>query len=202
MGKLYVPSRTLTPVDRVRKALDRAEKVSTNPRGAGPEALHLLHLFDQIARDLEQLEQEDADVRAENARCVDGRGWKFDLVTPSGRVSVEVAGLGETAWKNALAAAALLHHVGLEREDIRSAVNAFTGARRRLTEKARRAGVTVVDDFAHHPTAVRGSVAAAKKRFNDRRLIAVIEPRTNTSRRAVFQDDYAHAFDEADSVVV
>jgi UDP-N-acetylmuramate: L-alanyl-gamma-D-glutamyl-meso-diaminopimelate ligase len=60
----------------------------------------------------------------------------------------------------------------------------------------------VIDDFAHHPTAVRGSIAALRQRFAGRRIIAVFEPRTNTSRRAIFQDDYARAFDDADRVVV
>jgi len=63
-------------------------------------------------------------------------------------------------------------------------------------------GVVVVDDFAHHPTAVRGGIGALRARFPGRRLIAVFEPRTNTSRRATFQADYARAFDAADRVVV
>jgi tetratricopeptide (TPR) repeat protein len=68
MGKLYVPSKALTPLDRVREALDEAEKVLCNVRGAGPRALRLLHLFDQIAHDLEQLDAEDVDLRVERSR--------------------------------------------------------------------------------------------------------------------------------------
>ncbi|MGD2179224.1 MAG: hypothetical protein PVG71_15540 [Anaerolineae bacterium] len=68
MGKLYVPSRALTPLDRVREALDEAEQVLSNMRGAGPQALQLPHLFDQIARDLEKLDVEDVDVRVERSR--------------------------------------------------------------------------------------------------------------------------------------
>jgi UDP-N-acetylmuramate: L-alanyl-gamma-D-glutamyl-meso-diaminopimelate ligase len=60
----------------------------------------------------------------------------------------------------------------------------------------------VIDDFAHHPTAVRGSIEALRQRFADRRLIAVFEPRTNTSRRAIFQRDYARSFDGADRVII
>jgi len=60
----------------------------------------------------------------------------------------------------------------------------------------------VIDDFAHHPTAVRGSIGALRERFAGRRLIAVFEPRTNTSRRAIFQQDYAQAFDDADRVII
>ncbi len=60
----------------------------------------------------------------------------------------------------------------------------------------------MVDDFAHHPTAVRGSIGALRARYPERRLVAVFEPRTNTSRRAIFQERYAEAFDEADRVVL
>jgi UDP-N-acetylmuramate: L-alanyl-gamma-D-glutamyl-meso-diaminopimelate ligase len=60
----------------------------------------------------------------------------------------------------------------------------------------------VLDDFAHHPTAVRETVAAVRARYKGRRLVAVFEPRTNTSRRKVFQADYATAFDGSDLVVI
>jgi UDP-N-acetylmuramate: L-alanyl-gamma-D-glutamyl-meso-diaminopimelate ligase len=63
-------------------------------------------------------------------------------------------------------------------------------------------GITVIDDFAHHPTAVRGSIEALRSRFPDGRLLAVFEPRTNTSRRKLFQEDYAQALRAADIVVV
>jgi tetratricopeptide (TPR) repeat protein len=68
MGKLYVPSKPLTPVDRVREALDEADRALSNMRGAGSQVLQLLHLFDQIARDLETLDQENVDVRVEHSR--------------------------------------------------------------------------------------------------------------------------------------
>jgi UDP-N-acetylmuramate: L-alanyl-gamma-D-glutamyl-meso-diaminopimelate ligase len=83
-----------------------------------------------------------------------------------------------------------------------AALAAFRGVKRRQELRGEERGVAVIDDFAHHPTAVRGSIAALRQRFPGRRVIAVFEPRTNTSRRAVFQDDYARAFDEADRVVV
>ena len=72
--------------------------------------------------------------------------------------------------------------------------------RQELRGEAR--GVAVIDDFAHHPTAVRAAIAGLRAQYPDRRLIAVFEPRTNTSRRAVFQDDYAKSFDGADRLVV
>ena len=63
-------------------------------------------------------------------------------------------------------------------------------------------GVTVIDDFAHHPTAIRETLKALKARFPNRRIWAVFEPRSNTTRRSVFQDDLAAAFGDADEVVV
>ena len=63
-------------------------------------------------------------------------------------------------------------------------------------------GVTIVDDFAHHPTAIRETLKAAKVRFPERRLWAVFEPRSNTTRRNIFQDELAGAFIDADQVVL
>jgi UDP-N-acetylmuramate: L-alanyl-gamma-D-glutamyl-meso-diaminopimelate ligase len=63
-------------------------------------------------------------------------------------------------------------------------------------------GVTVIDDFAHHPTAVRETLQALRTKYKDRRLVAVFEPRSWSSRLAVFQDDYARAFTTADYVVI
>jgi tetratricopeptide (TPR) repeat protein len=68
MGKLYVPSKALTPVDRVRETLDQAEQALSTMQGAGPQAVQVLHLFDQIAHDLEELDLEDVDVRVERSR--------------------------------------------------------------------------------------------------------------------------------------
>jgi tetratricopeptide (TPR) repeat protein len=68
MGKLYVPSKALTPLDRVREALDEAEQGLLNLRGAGPQAVHLLDLFDRIARDLRELDRENVDMRVELSR--------------------------------------------------------------------------------------------------------------------------------------
>jgi UDP-N-acetylmuramate: L-alanyl-gamma-D-glutamyl-meso-diaminopimelate ligase len=76
------------------------------------------------------------------------------------------------------------------------------GVKRRQELRGEERGVAVIDDFAHHPTAVRSAIAGLRARYPERRLIAVFEPRTNTSRRAVFQEDYARSFDVADRVVV
>jgi UDP-N-acetylmuramate: L-alanyl-gamma-D-glutamyl-meso-diaminopimelate ligase len=63
-------------------------------------------------------------------------------------------------------------------------------------------GVLVIDDFAHHPTAVRETISGLRQRYRDRRLWAVFEPRSNTSRRNIHQQEYASAFDDADLVII
>ncbi|HEY8492503.1 MAG TPA: Mur ligase domain-containing protein, partial [Myxococcota bacterium] len=83
-----------------------------------------------------------------------------------------------------------------------AALARFRGVRRRQEVRGTVAGVTVLDDFAHHPTAVRETIAAMRARFPGRRLVAVLEPRSNTSRRALFQSDFADALAGADRAVI
>jgi UDP-N-acetylmuramate: L-alanyl-gamma-D-glutamyl-meso-diaminopimelate ligase len=103
---------------------------------------------------------------------------------------------------NALAVIALLEHVGLSAAEIRHGLASFEGVKRRQQVRGEVNGITVVDDFAHHPTAVRETISALRLAWPERRLLVVFEPRTNTSRRAVFQRDYETAFSGADMVVV
>jgi UDP-N-acetylmuramate: L-alanyl-gamma-D-glutamyl-meso-diaminopimelate ligase len=91
---------------------------------------------------------------------------------------------------------------GINREAIGNALRAFKNVRRRAEVRGEERGVVVIDDFAHHPTAVRETLRGLRHRYNDRRLIAVFEPRSWSSRLAVFQDDYANAFASADYVVI
>jgi UDP-N-acetylmuramate: L-alanyl-gamma-D-glutamyl-meso-diaminopimelate ligase len=104
--------------------------------------------------------------------------------------------------ENALGAVAAAAELGVPAESAAAALSGFRGVKRRQEVRGEARGVTVVDDFAHHPTAVAASISSLRARFPGRRLVAVFEPRTNTSRRAVFQRDYAQAFDAADRVVV
>ncbi|HEX8354434.1 MAG TPA: UDP-N-acetylmuramate:L-alanyl-gamma-D-glutamyl-meso-diaminopimelate ligase [Pyrinomonadaceae bacterium] len=91
---------------------------------------------------------------------------------------------------------------GLSRETIREALASFQSVKRRMQVRGEERGVTVIDDFAHHPTAVRETLRALGEKYSGRRLVAVFEPRSATSRLAVFQKDYAEAFDRADYVVL
>ena len=91
---------------------------------------------------------------------------------------------------------------GVSRETIKDALATFQSVKRRMQVRGLERGVTVIDDFAHHPTAVRETLRALGEKYKGRRLVAVFEPRSATSRLAVFQQDYAEAFDRADYVVL
>jgi UDP-N-acetylmuramate: L-alanyl-gamma-D-glutamyl-meso-diaminopimelate ligase len=103
---------------------------------------------------------------------------------------------------NSLAVIAVLDRLGFDQDAIGHALADFEGVRRRQEVRGEVRGVTVIDDFAHHPTAVRETLAALRAAYAGRRLIAVFEPRTNSSRRRVFQQTYIGAFDHADQVLV
>jgi UDP-N-acetylmuramate: L-alanyl-gamma-D-glutamyl-meso-diaminopimelate ligase len=103
---------------------------------------------------------------------------------------------------NSLAVIAVLARLGFDRDAIAAALADFEGVRRRQEVRGEVGGVTVIDDFAHHPTAVRETLAALHGAYQGRRLIAVFEPRTNSSRRRVFQQTYIGSFDHAAQVLV
>jgi UDP-N-acetylmuramate: L-alanyl-gamma-D-glutamyl-meso-diaminopimelate ligase len=91
---------------------------------------------------------------------------------------------------------------GLSRDVIASALRSFKNVRRRAEVRGEERGITVIDDFAHHPTAVRETLRGLRNRYQERRLIAVFEPRSWSSRLAVFQEEYTNAFTAADYVVI
>jgi UDP-N-acetylmuramate: L-alanyl-gamma-D-glutamyl-meso-diaminopimelate ligase len=110
--------------------------------------------------------------------------------------------MGRHNLDNTAAALAAAEHFGVDAHRAAAALEAFAGVRRRQQIRGTVGGVTVMDDFAHHPTAVRETIAAVRPHFPGGRLIAVFEPRTNTSMRRVFQNVYPASFDEADLVLV
>ena len=109
---------------------------------------------------------------------------------------------GELNVRNALAASACAKHCGLSDGQIQSAFDTFQGIKRRMEARGTAGGVTVIDDFGHHPTAIRETVRALRLKYPGRRLWAVFEPRSNTTRRNVFQSELVAALSEADAVVV
>jgi len=110
--------------------------------------------------------------------------------------------IGEFNVRNCLAAIIAADAWGVERKAIAGALETFKSVRRRCEVRGEVNGVTVIDDFAHHPTAVRETLNALRMKYNSRRVIAVFEPRSWSSRLAVFQQEYANAFVPADYVIV
>jgi len=110
--------------------------------------------------------------------------------------------VGQHNVLNALAALAVLAEVGAEPEALQEALPGFQGIRKRQEVVGEFQEVLVMEDFAHHPTAVAVTLAAVRQAYPERRLVAAFEPRTNTSRRKIFQEPYAQAFKDADLILV
>src|SRR5713101_7803975 len=106
---------------------------------------------------------------------------------------------GEYNVWNATAAAALAANYGIPSATVAGALKSFKSVKRRLEVKAEVNGITIVDDFAHHPTAIAATLNALRARYPGRRLWAILEPRSNTLRRNVFQDELAESLSLADA---
>jgi UDP-N-acetylmuramate: L-alanyl-gamma-D-glutamyl-meso-diaminopimelate ligase len=103
---------------------------------------------------------------------------------------------------NALAVIAVADHLGIPAADAAESLESFEGIKRRQEVRGERRGIVVMDDFAHHPTAVRETIAAVRSGYPGRRLVAVFEPRTNSSMRKVFQPVYPQSFEGADVICI
>ncbi|MBL7074651.1 UDP-N-acetylmuramate:L-alanyl-gamma-D-glutamyl-meso-diaminopimelate ligase [candidate division KSB1 bacterium] len=110
--------------------------------------------------------------------------------------------LGNYNVTNALAALVIADHLGIDLPAIQEALKTYQGVKRRLEVRGEVNGITVYDDFAHHPTSVRETLKGLRGRFPDRRIWAVFEPRTNTTRRNIFQEELARAFVPADGIII
>jgi len=110
--------------------------------------------------------------------------------------------LGAHNVRNALAALAVGSAVGINLDTLGEGLRAFKGVRRRMQLRGVVKGIFVYDDFAHHPTAIGETLAGVRAAFPDRRIWAIFEPRSATSCRRVFQDDFAKAFGAADRIVL
>jgi UDP-N-acetylmuramate: L-alanyl-gamma-D-glutamyl-meso-diaminopimelate ligase len=103
---------------------------------------------------------------------------------------------------NATGAAALASKYGVDPDAIAQALKTFKSVKRRLEVKAEIGGITIIDDFAHHPTAIRETLQALRSRYPERKLWAVFEPRSNTLRRKIFQSELVESLRVADEVVM
>jgi UDP-N-acetylmuramate: L-alanyl-gamma-D-glutamyl-meso-diaminopimelate ligase len=134
---------------------------------------------------------------------VDPPWTSFDVLRPEGPFSrFRTRMIGRHNLLNALAVIAVADRLGIAAAAVAEALESFEGVRRRQEIRGEKRGITVMDDFAHHPTAVRETIAAVRSSYPGRRLIAVFEPRSNSSMRKVFQPVYPHSFDGADRICI
>ncbi|MBI2712657.1 MAG: UDP-N-acetylmuramate dehydrogenase [Bdellovibrio sp.] len=124
--------------------------------------------------------------------------YDSDLEKSVAEVSMRISGVHNIL--NALSVWIECHELGIPVDQISGALKSFQGVKRRQEVRGEVQGVLVIDDFAHHPTAVRETLKALRAKYPDRRLVAVFEPRSATSRRKVFQNEYAAAFQGASVV--
>jgi UDP-N-acetylmuramate: L-alanyl-gamma-D-glutamyl-meso-diaminopimelate ligase len=122
----------------------------------------------------------------------DGKPW----------AEFEYALAGEYKVWNATAAAAMAAGCGISREEISAALKTFKSVKRRLEVRAKVNGITIIDDFAHHPTAIAGTLTALRSNYPEARLWAILEPRSNTMRRNVLQNELGKSLALADEIVV
>ena len=139
--------------------------------------------------------------RAAEVEC-NARGASFTIAR-NGRVisrRIELPIGGRMNVANALGVWLLLKEFGLADEDLANGLKRFSGVARRQEVVGEIAGITVIDDFAHHPTAIVATLEAVAARYPGRRILAAFEPRSNSARRSVFQNGFAGAFDRATRV--
>ncbi len=158
---------------------------------------------EQAARELRTVKTisvgmgEEADIRIENIEHT-GNGCLFTLEGER----YEIPMVGDFNVRNAAMATCAARFAGLAPEQIRKSFGSFEGVARRQEVRGTVNGVTVVDDFAHHPTAIKEAVQGLRQRFPKGRLWAIFEPRSNTTRRSTFQHELADALASADFAVL
>ncbi len=145
---------------------------------------------------------EPGDWQARNIRARAGCSLFEPFYKGSPEGVVEISLIGRHNVNNALAVYATARELGIDQTTLKDALAAFSGVKRRQEVKGEVGGVTVIDDFAHHPTAIKETIEAVRAAYPGRRLWAIFEPRSNTSRRRIFAREFPQALSSADRVVV
>lgn len=131
------------------------------------------------------------------------KGQTFDVLYKGRNIGTFSIGLfGSYNLANALSVIAVSLYEGLDIASIQEGVSTFKGMKRRQEIKAIVNSVTIIDDFAHHPTAVRETLKGIREHFPTQRILALFEPRSNTSRKKMFEQDYARAFTSVDGLIL
>jgi len=194
-------------------SLDDVERAFRELVRAVPPDGHIVAATDVTA--VQQIVSEEASAAVEGYGFQEEASWKMsDVVVDEEGTTLNVwqGGVrlgrgriplhGRHNLENALGALAICRHLGVGVEEALEALSGFEGVKRRQEIRGEAAGMIVVEDFAHHPTAVFETIAALRTRYPKRTLWAIFEPRTNTSRRRFFEDAYVEALSGADRVVV
>jgi UDP-N-acetylmuramate: L-alanyl-gamma-D-glutamyl-meso-diaminopimelate ligase len=146
--------------------------------------------------------EDSADWTAKNIAAREGKSLFEPLYRGRSDGVVEVNLMGRHNVQNALAVYAMGKELGIDRQDLCGGLATFAGVKRRQEIKGKVGHVMVMDDFAHHPTAVKETLSAVRAAYPGRRLWAVFEPRSNTSRRSIFEREFSQTLGLADRVVV
>ena len=157
---------------------------------------------ESFALDSDELNGEQArwQARAVRFESVMTRFTVFHDGVKWGDVETPLAGAFNV--RNCLAAIATAHAVGADTSKVIEGLRTFRSVRRRMEVRGEAGGITVIDDFAHHPTAVRETIQATRQRWKDRPIVAVFEPRSYTAQRREFQPEYERAFGDANAVIM
>ncbi len=146
--------------------------------------------------------EEGNDVAAKDI-VVDDKGQTFTLVYKGEEIGeLQIKLFGKYNLANTLSVIAVSLHQGLSFDEIKNGLATFNGMKRRQEIRAVVNGITVIDDFAHHPTAVRETLGGIREHFPNNRIFAIFEPRSNTSRKKMFESDYGTAFSKVDGLVL
>ncbi len=163
---------------------------------------HVLALAEHTRARVVAIGLESGDIVARSVRAVPG-GQRFTLwAYGQERTEIFLPMSGRHNLLNALGASAIALEEGVTPAQLADGFASFGGMKRRQEVLAEVNDILIVDDFAHHPTAVRETVRAIAERWPDRRIVAVFEPRSNSSRRKIFEEPYGQAFDQADIAFV
>jgi len=144
----------------------------------------------------------DADWSARDLQYDEGRTFFVPCYRGKPEGAVEIAVIGKHNVMNGLAVYAVGRQIGISHQALAEGFRTFSGVKRRQEVRGCERGVLVIDDFAHHPTAVRETIEAIRAAYRGRRLWAVFEPRSNTSKRNIFENEFARSLALADRVVV
>lgn len=145
---------------------------------------------------------EGGDYRAKNI-TFDERGISFSVsIENQEQGSLNIPLFGHHNFANALGCYGMLHRYGLSHHQIAQGFSTFLGVKRRLEERSMKNDIIKIDDFAHHPTAVRETIRAARQKYPGKKLMTIFEPRSATSCSKIFEEAYVDAFLGADYVAL